>query len=524
MCLVSIIIPSFNVEQYIGQCLDSIIVQKNNNIEIICVDDNSTDNTVNIIKKYASQYDFIKVVENKTKTTGGNCRNIGLNLAQGEFIYFCDSDDYVKPNLFQQCISRIKSTNADICIFNVECTYMEQRIQTTGPQCRDNPDVNFAKTHQFFNKFSIDNVFNVTHATVWDKLYRLDFIRKHNIVFSDLENTNDAAFYYKTMYLADRITYLDEILYVHRIAVQTSVQRNKIKSYANFSCIFKSNAEIFDFLNQQKEHELSQKFKEFRFNGSLNWLFNSTLWLLNPKYLYDIAKLLKHQIAKYKINVLHDNIKQFISEYEIYDISTNYSNIKYIIVVPIYSQIDFNHAKEYILNTVDYFKEYNCSICLVQMTNTFDDAIMIDKDELKSYICSSMTKYDQTIVIKINPMDILSKITPIIIRNSLYHDNETTVLKNSYYVEYDENDDNLYLTANADKKIPLIFSFSKKSKYIDILQNIKDIQKKTRFIRDIKDHKMTLRNSTKHKYNAKILSNIVKVNEILCLFPTKNSK
>ena len=123
--LVSIIIPSFNVEQYIGQCLDSIIVQKNNNIEIICVDDNSTDNTVNIIKKYASQYDFIKVVENKTKTTGGNRRNIGLNLAQGEFVYFCDSDDYVKPNLFQQCISRIKSTNADICIFNVECTYME---------------------------------------------------------------------------------------------------------------------------------------------------------------------------------------------------------------------------------------------------------------------------------------------------------------------------------------------------------------------------------------------------------------
>ena len=66
--LISIIIPSFNVEQYIGQCLDSIIVQKNNNIEIICVDDNSTDNTVNIIKKYASQYDFIKIVENKTKT------------------------------------------------------------------------------------------------------------------------------------------------------------------------------------------------------------------------------------------------------------------------------------------------------------------------------------------------------------------------------------------------------------------------------------------------------------------------
>ena len=135
-----------------------------------------------------------------------------------------------------------------------------------------------------------------------------------------------------------------------------------------------------------------------------------------------------------------------------------------------------------------------------------------------------MAKYDQTIVIKITPMDILSKITPIIIRNSLYHDNETTMLKNSYYVEYDENDDNLYLTTNSDKKAPLIFSFSKKSKYIDILQNIKDIQKKTRFIGDIKDHKMTLRNSTKHKHNAKILSNIAKVNEILCLFPTKNSK
>ena len=125
MPIVSLIIPIYNVEKYLRKCLDSVINQSFSDIEIICVDDNSTDNTVSIIKKYASQYDFIKVVENKTKTTGGNCRNIGLNLAQGEFVYFCDSDDYVKPNLFQQCISRTKSTNADICIVNVECTYME---------------------------------------------------------------------------------------------------------------------------------------------------------------------------------------------------------------------------------------------------------------------------------------------------------------------------------------------------------------------------------------------------------------
>ena len=105
--LVSVIVPCYNVEQYIDQCLNSILDNGYPNVEVICVDDHSTDSTVEHIQNLMKSHSNIQLYDNGTDHNiyGGACRNIGMEHAKGKYIYFCDSDDYIFPGLFKgvQC-------------------------------------------------------------------------------------------------------------------------------------------------------------------------------------------------------------------------------------------------------------------------------------------------------------------------------------------------------------------------------------------------------------------------------------
>ena len=110
---VSIIIPIYNVERYLRQCLDSVVNQTLKDIEIICVDDGSTDNSVFVLKDYQKKYSNIKLIT--TKRLGCyNARNLGLKEAKGEYIGFVDSDDYVNIEMYDKMYSKAIQLNADI--------------------------------------------------------------------------------------------------------------------------------------------------------------------------------------------------------------------------------------------------------------------------------------------------------------------------------------------------------------------------------------------------------------------------
>lgn len=119
---VSVIIPVYNVEKYLRNCLDSVINQTLKEIEIICINDGSTDNSLNILLEYSCKYNNIKVINQKNKGLSIT-RNVGLSVAKGEYIYFLDSDDLIKQDLCYECYNVCNSRDLDILTFDAETFY-----------------------------------------------------------------------------------------------------------------------------------------------------------------------------------------------------------------------------------------------------------------------------------------------------------------------------------------------------------------------------------------------------------------
>lgn len=116
MISVSVIIPVFNAEKYLSQCLDSIVNQTLTNIEIICVDDGSTDTSFQILKEYEEK-DSRVIVLSKSNAGAGTARNEGLKIAKGKYLSFLDADDFFERNMLECAYGKAEQDNADICIF-----------------------------------------------------------------------------------------------------------------------------------------------------------------------------------------------------------------------------------------------------------------------------------------------------------------------------------------------------------------------------------------------------------------------
>ena len=102
MIKVSVVVPVYNTSKYLRRCLDSLVNQTLKDIEIIIINDKSTDNSKDIIKEYESKYNNIKVIHNKTNKGIGYNRNLGIEIASGKYIAFVDSDDYIDLNLYKK--------------------------------------------------------------------------------------------------------------------------------------------------------------------------------------------------------------------------------------------------------------------------------------------------------------------------------------------------------------------------------------------------------------------------------------
>ena len=124
--LISVIIPVFNTEKYLKECLNSLINQTLINIEIICINDASTDNSLNILCEYAEKDKRIKVIDLKINKRQGGARNEGLKVAGGEYIGFVDSDDWIDIKMYQRLYKKIIEEKADIC----SCDYYEINSET----------------------------------------------------------------------------------------------------------------------------------------------------------------------------------------------------------------------------------------------------------------------------------------------------------------------------------------------------------------------------------------------------------
>ena len=169
---VSIIIPVYNVEKYLRRCLDSVLNQTLKDIEIICVNDGSTDNSSLILEEY-KKYDNIKIINQKNSGLSV-ARNTGLDNATGECVAFIDSDDFIDKDFYEKLFNNIVQHNADIA-----CASIIRENDKKKKFLIDYKEIELAK--------NIRDKFLLSHAPkynfVWNKLYRKEFIDKNNLKF-----------------------------------------------------------------------------------------------------------------------------------------------------------------------------------------------------------------------------------------------------------------------------------------------------------------------------------------------------
>lgn len=239
--LISVIIPVYNVEKYLRQCLDSVVNQTLKDIEILIINDGSTDNSQYIIKEYADKYSNIKVI-NKQNEGLYKARNTGLENATGKYIGFVDSDDYIKHDMYEKLYSKAEETNADIVSCNY-CIFYEKKNKLKN--------IDFSKSIKLLkhsnNKLTGAEEILFDTPVSWNKIFKKHFLIKNNIAFdSNIRIADDAYFNRLCFFNAKKIFYIPDFLYIYRKFRENSI-RNK-KNIKNFHDVFITSQKLINYV------------------------------------------------------------------------------------------------------------------------------------------------------------------------------------------------------------------------------------------------------------------------------------
>lgn len=228
---VSVVIPVCNVEVYLRECLDSALAQTLKDIEIICVDDGSTDGSPAILDEYAKKDSRVKVIH-KPNGGYGHTMNVGMDAATGEYFAILESDDIIKPNMYEVLYGFASKHNVDVIKSDHEVFVGEadNRTFTYMPLC-DKQSYYYRVLHPAKNL----DIFNARMQT-WSGLYKLSFLRQNGIRHNETPGASyqDNGFWFQTFAWANRIYFVDRAFYMLRRDNPNSSVKNRGKVF----CIF----------------------------------------------------------------------------------------------------------------------------------------------------------------------------------------------------------------------------------------------------------------------------------------------
>ena len=225
---ISVIVPVYNVEKYIAECLESLINQTLHDIEIVCVDDCSTDGSVDIVRKYAATDPRIRLLT-KAKNSGlSETRNVGIANSSAPYMMFCDSDDFFAPDMCEKMLNAVTVNNADLAICGTRVIY--------------EADEHLRQTDEVYFKVSKSGVIPISDAVVstynvstWNKIYKSDIIKQHNILFPMGLKFEDEYFWRVYCLWAKNIACIPEHLYNYRRR-PGSIMNNVFNSNMTYAC------------------------------------------------------------------------------------------------------------------------------------------------------------------------------------------------------------------------------------------------------------------------------------------------
>ena len=239
---VSVIVPVYNVEKYLDKCLNTLVNQSLDDIEIIVVNDGSPDNSQMIVDNYVTKYP--NKVRSIIKKNGGqgSARNLGLQYALGEYIGYVDSDDYVYPEMFEKLYNQAIKDNSDVVICE-NYTLDEVTGVTTKETCRIGYVDDFSNA--WFGKLA-----------VWNKLFKKELLIENELMFPENIWYEDAPFTCKNLLLAKKISFVEEPLYFYLIRQGSTMNNKKLERNLDIIPAFE---EIREFI---KENQLTTQYYE----------------------------------------------------------------------------------------------------------------------------------------------------------------------------------------------------------------------------------------------------------------------
>lgn len=227
---VSVIIPVYNAQRYLQECLNSILNQTLQDIEVLCVDDGSTDDSPAILTEFAQKDARIRVIHQENRGAGA-ARNNGLQYASGEYLSIIDCDDFFEPAMLEKSYQAARENNVDMIVFG--CDFFHNENQQYSP-CTYSINTSLLPSKNVFSAFDVkQDVFKLFVGWSWDKLFRTDFVRQNNLSFQQQRTTNDLLFVFSGLLRASRITVLHDTLAHHRCGVE-SLSATREKSWMCF--------------------------------------------------------------------------------------------------------------------------------------------------------------------------------------------------------------------------------------------------------------------------------------------------
>ncbi len=254
---VSVIIPVYNTQPWLKECLDSVLRQTMDDFEVICVDDGSTDGSGFILREYAARDDRFAVIFQKN---GGQsaARNAGLTIARGEYIYFLDSDDYIEPDLLEQACRELDDKDLDIVFFDTvvfgDPGIDQKEVDTRNKYYTMNGDYSEVSSGEdLLYRFLRNKDFS---SSVCKQMVRRDYLGKHQLRFYEGIVNEDDLYTFQVTILARRAAYLHRILFHRRVRMNSTVTRplDFRQPYGYFICV----KEAYRFL-LQRNYSAEQK-------------------------------------------------------------------------------------------------------------------------------------------------------------------------------------------------------------------------------------------------------------------------
>ena len=295
MPAISVIIPVYNVEPYLRECLDSVVNQTFRDLEIICVNDGSTDGSPAILEEYAAKDSRIQIV---TKENGGlnSARNAGLDHVTGEYFAIVDSDDWVDVTLYEKAYARAKESGADMTQFSFKWVDFPDRKDIPLPKIEE------TSNHVEMIKWVYKNT-----SVCWCYLWKTDFVNKNQLHFyNELKSCDEITFTYKAAVLANKIAFLPERLSFYRY------RSSSLTGNANKSRYFLQAPKAFTLLFQDIA-SCNASDESWLALYSIKWglLYDAYNILIDKSFRPELGRCIKQSVTNEERRLITANSKTF---------------------------------------------------------------------------------------------------------------------------------------------------------------------------------------------------------------------